>query len=247
MNTKTSLGCVIVAIIIIPLFLYFKEQRERDQLLGKQNAWADHINDSTQAAFGYLYDSTIVFVGTSITANWNLNAYFQNMLLTNRGIPLNTITHIRKRIPAICRSWPQAIVLEGGINDIYNGKDKGLILAEIKDITDSILIISPETQIFLTSILPVSSKGDSAKYNPIIRQVNQMVSSLVAYLRDAAVKYPQPGANQLNLHYVDYTKGISDFMYTDDVHINSQGYLTLKHILKPFLDETQSKNFINAH
>jgi lysophospholipase L1-like esterase len=248
MSTKTFVGCVIAAIIIIPLFLYFKEQRERDQLLGKQSAWADYVNDSVNKTFVGFDAGKTVFVGTEITAGWGQGIEPDMFNLDNetypenRGIPLNTITHIRGRIPKICRYRPKAIVLEGGINDIINGKDKSIIFQEIWDITDSILIISPKTQIFLTSILPVSSKGDSARYNPIIRDVNNMVQSFVLKVRHDAATYPDRAGNVLNLHYVDYANGITDFMYEDDIHLNSQGYLTLKHILKPFLDEAQRRD-----
>lgn len=244
---KIAITCVIIGLACISFAFYLKQKRDADRLIGKQNAWADKINDSTQKTFTPLPVSATVLVGTSITANWNVSNNFDSLPVANRGIHSNTITHIRKRIPQICRSKPAAIVLEGGINDIYNGKDKFVIFQEIWDIIDSILIISPKTQIYLTSILPVSSKGDSAKYNPIIREVNAMVQSMVLKVYDDAARYPDRAGNVLNLHYVDYTKGITDFMYTDDVHLNSQGYLTLEHILKPFLDEAQSKNSTNAH
>lgn len=240
---------VIVTFIAVAISsgLYLNDKWEKEKLLGKQSDGANLINDSMQATFTAIPDSATVFVGTSLTADWHLKEYFNETRLVNRGIPFNSITHIRKRIPEICRYQPKAIVLEGGINDVINGKDKVVIFTEIKDITDSILILSPKTQIYLTSILPVSSKGDSAKYNPIIRDVNEMVRSHVLYVRDAAARWPDRAGNVLNQHYVDYYKNMTEDMYTDDVHLNAKGYLTLKHILNYKFHETDSTAQTKAH
>lgn len=215
-------------------FRYYEKQTKIKELVGTRSARADRINDSTVKAFGELPIGATVFVGSTLTALWPLHESFQGGKYINRGIVGNTLTHIRKRIGDICRRQPEAIVLETGITDIYNGKDKDLIFAEILDIVDTILRVSPETTIYLQSILPVVGKADSAYYNPIIRGINNNVAGFVIFANDTKSKPPPYPSNMNNLRYVHVYSALSVEMRASDILPTQQGYRYLSINYKQF-------------
>lgn len=234
-STFVFIAIICLIIIAVPAYIYFKERNQRMALQGRTPKYADSLDRVANDSFPPIDSTDIVFVGTSITAEIDTDSGFGGLKIANRGIHSNSVTHMRKRISKLCSYQPRAFVIEGGINDLYNGKDKHVLIAEIKDLVDSILILSRQSQIYLVSILPVGPLGDSAKYNPMIREVNDAVSSMVTFAHTKAKEYPEIKTNVTNLHYIHVYSHITPAMYRDDVHLNHAGTLKFKELLRTTL------------
>jgi lysophospholipase L1-like esterase len=202
-----------------------KTQRPRLQRVGYYQA--------RKAMFAGLPDSKseIVFLGDSLTDQGEWAELFKNGDIINRGISGDTTTGIIERLDEIIRSQPDKIFLMIGINDLWNEhKTVPEIVSNYQKILEKIAQKSPQTQIFMQSILPINQKSyQIAINNQDIVKVNQQLSKLAKQL----------SYNYLNLHdsFLD-NNGQLDVQYTmDGVHLNDRAYLLWKKIVEPYVRE----------
>lgn len=176
--------------------------------------------------------SDIVMLGNSITegGNWNKLLGIENVC--NRGISGDITSGILKRLEITVKGNPKKLFLLIGINDLANNVSSDSIMKNLTKITDEIKRISPKTEIYLQSILPVNESFGrftrvNGKTTEIIR-VNKAISELAKSKKLHFINlYPlftQPGTNILRV----------DLTY-DGLHLSEAGYRVWAEELKKWL------------
>ena len=174
----------------------------------------------------------IIFLGDSITDRGEFTEYFNNVNIKNRGISGDTTEGVLNRIDEVVESKPKKIFLLIGINDIGNGVESETIINNYNKIIKSIKDSSPDTKIYVQSILPCNSKlMDDNERN------NRRTSKNILEINDDILKLCQKN----NVTYIDLTPSFSyknelKKEYTEDgVHLNGNGYLLWIKLIKEYI------------
>lgn len=161
----------------------------------------------------------IVFVGNSITEqgrNWAEKVAIKNV--KNRGISGDVTDGVLNRLDEITHFKPKTVFLLIGINDLFNLHyqkqipSTEYVAKNIIKITDSIYQKSPETIIYLQTILP-TAEAYMANY---INQVNKIIRN-----NKIDVNY-----KLIDLHneFVNENGLIKSELTSDGTHLNELGY-----------------------
>ncbi len=179
----------------------------------------------------------IIFCGDSITDGAEWSELFNDPAVANRGISGDIAEGVLNRCDEITREQPDKLFLMIGINDLAAGRNIRDILSTIQKIIDTIHTGSPQTNIFLQSLLPVN-----ASLNRFPNHTNKNDSILV--LNTGLQKI----ARAENLVYVDLHSGFLsatkqlDTLYTNDgLHLNGTGYLKWKTMVYPYVYDIAAK------
>tara|TARA_Y100001970_G_scaffold242357_1_gene306704 strand:- start:507 stop:1271 length:765 start_codon:yes stop_codon:yes gene_type:complete len=176
----------------------------------------------------------IVFLGNSITSgagDWNLRFGIENKIV-NRGIGGDITGGVLARLNEIHYYKPRAVFLLIGLNDIFNGDipeiedDISYVAKNIIKIATIINKHSPETKIFIQTILPVNKnqfKRVRGFYPKHEKAVNQKINeiNLKLYENDSKSRY---SIIDLNSIFLDQNKEMNKIYSTDGVHLNESGY-----------------------
>lgn len=162
----------------------------------------------------------IIFLGDSITEMGEWSELFGKTDLKNRGIAGDTTTGILKRLPAIAELKPSKIFMMIGINDLYvERRTSAAIINNYRQILEYLSEQTPETKVYIQSILPVENKH----FLPQIQVINQHLSKLA---RDFNYEYLE-----LYSHFINQQNEL-DSQYSDDgIHVNGKGYLLWKKLI----------------
>lgn len=176
--------------------------------------------------------SDIVFIGNSITDGCELSELFDNPNIKNRGINSDDICGITERIGSVLEGRPSKIFLLIGINDISHD----LSLSEMTEMYESLVAKikdrSPETQLYILSVMPVNN--DFNRYKRLIGK-EKVISQLNNNLKQISERYKIdyidlwdaliiPGTNKLNSKYTN-----------DGLHLIGEGYEIWRDCIKPFI------------
>lgn len=174
----------------------------------------------------------VIFLGNSITARAHWNELLQLPNARNRGISGDTTFGILERLDEVTEGKPSKIFLLIGINDISRSFPDDIILRNYRKIISRIQEESPETKLYIQTILPVNKSFDVYKrhYNKdehilfINDELRKMADEMEVTLIDI---YPEflDKQNRLNAEYTD-----------EGLHLNEKGYLKWSEILKPYLN-----------
>lgn len=166
----------------------------------------------------------VVFMGDSITDGANWDEIFPGLPVKSRGINADTTNGVLKRIGYTLSGFPAAIFLLIGTNDLplFEYKNDNEILATYREILKRCKTESPETRVFVQSILPRARSFDKR----IIR-LNQRLASM-------ADEY---GYTYIDLYsrFVSPKGGLKDELTNDHLHLLAAGYVLWKEILDPFV------------
>ncbi|SFG10862.1 GDSL-type esterase/lipase family protein [Sporolactobacillus nakayamae] len=188
------------------------------------------FHEISKSAFSILpvSSSSIVFAGDSITNFCNWNELFKDNTIINRGIQGETTKFMLDDMDNITRGKPDKIFLMIGINDLASGRSVSDTFTNYKKIINEIENRSPDTAIFIESVLPINTNLKHTKAtNEEIVQFNQKISIL---------------AKEKKHHYIDlYTKfknddgQLSKNFTIDGVHLNGKGYLHWKKYINTYV------------
>ena len=172
---------------------------------------------------------SIVFLGDSITALKDWSSVFKSLCVINAGISGNTTDDIISRVDEAIISKPKKLFLMIGVNDLLRGKDEAYVLANYKVISDKIKNNSPDTIIYIQSILPVNND---------IMTVGKIDSEKIIALNDKLKTF----ANGKTIFFIDlypYFCGADNKLYKkysqDGLHPNFFGYAVWKKILDQYV------------
>lgn len=189
-----------------------------------------------------------LFIGDSITARWELEAYYRDLgVVINRGIGGDNSHYLAMRFEAdALQLKPKNLVLLIGVNDtmflgtrfILVDTSYEALRARIISNTKKIIerAIEENINIYVCSILPTNMKNDSfqKERNTMIKEANEAIREFCSLK---------------SLTYVDYHKAfvaedgltLKDGYCDDGVHPNIKGYNLMNNILIEALQKEVDK------
>lgn len=166
----------------------------------------------------------IVFVGTSMTADFPLQEMFKNPAIKNRGIALTRTADVLKRIDEATESKPKKIFLEIGINDIGTGIPEDSIISNYIKILTTIKEQSPSSAIYVQSLFPSSDKTKTVA----IESCNKKLED---YCKKNNIRF-------INLYQAFFKDGgIDTGMTFDGLQFNGKGYTMWKQLIELYVNE----------
>jgi lysophospholipase L1-like esterase len=178
--------------------------------------------------------NAIIFLGNSLTQNFELQELFNNIKIKNRGISGDITAGVLNRLKPIIETQPKKVFIEIGINDLGAGISKDSILENYKKILLTLQKECKMTKIYIQSLFPVENgREEYPNYcNPVINKDIKLINQEL-------MKY----ASQHNLTFIDtYNKfeigGQLNPKYSlDGIHLSGEGYLLWTDILRPYVNE----------
>jgi lysophospholipase L1-like esterase len=178
--------------------------------------------------------NTIVWLGDSITDGGEWSELFPTKKTLNRGISADNTFGILNRIGEITKRKPYKIFILIGINDISKGIPDEVILRNYRKIIDSIQLQTPETKIYIQSILPTNNNFPQFKAH---QNKTTNVLTINSALKKLCIERKLIYVNLYDA-FLD-KEGKLDQRYTNDgLHLIGAGYLKWKEVLL-------SGNYIN--
>lgn len=152
----------------------------------------------------------VVFLGDSITEGGSWHELFPELAVRNRGIGGDTTTGVLARLHQVTAGKPSRVYLLIGTNDLTIGESDAAIIENISTIVDRLIAESPDTEIFVQSILP-----RSVSYQERIEGLNGKLRSSI-----------EDRAEWLDLYslMLDEDGSISDQFSNDELHLLGAGY-----------------------
>jgi len=172
----------------------------------------------------------IIFLGDSITDFGEWSELFDSARIKNRGIGGDRTDGVLGRLNEMLRAAPDKIFLMIGYNDLSKGVNFETIISNYRKIIQLIRTQSPETRVYVQSVLPVNYD----KYRGRVR--NTDVVKLNQHLKDLSIQY--------KAEYIDLFESFrdgndqlsSEFSANDGLHINGKAYLEWKSIIKDYVN-----------
>ncbi|MFZ5938993.1 MAG: GH92 family glycosyl hydrolase [Bacteroidota bacterium] len=171
----------------------------------------------------------IIFLGNSITDNAEWAELFRNPNIKNRGIGGDDTDGVLERLPEVLSSKPDKIFIGIGTNDLAYLKSKEHVMENYRLILDRIASESPDTKVYIQSILPTEDAIHIFRKNSDIMELNRQLEALagsrgLVYI-DLFTPFSTP-EHKLNLKYS-----------IDGLHLNGKGYELWKDIIVKYVNE----------
>lgn len=176
----------------------------------------------------------IIFLGNSITNGSEWSELFGNPHIKNRGISGDTTMGVYDRLDAILKGKPAKIFLLIGINDVSRGISADTIVRHIGMIVEKVKKDSPDTRLYLQSMLPVTDHyklfGGHTSRAAMVPEINKGLKTLAekngATYVDLYSQFLDPATGKLNIEYTN-----------DGLHMLGKGYLKWKEVVTPYVNE----------
>lgn len=190
---------------------------------GGRNNYKKVVKEFKESPLNY---QNIVFLGNSITAggnDWGVRLNYPN--IRNRGIGGDVTEGVLHRLNEITYYKPKAVFLLIGINDLWNVSpfepSVSYISKNIIRITQEIQKKSPETKVYVQTILPVEKQI----YRAYINEINNILK-----LEESSNSY-----TIIDLHsfFVDDKGLIIEDFFSDGIHLTEEGYNNWVKVVRP--------------
>lgn len=176
----------------------------------------------------------VVFLGNSITNGSEWHELFNAPNFKNRGISGDLAQGVYDRLQPIIKGKPQKVFLLIGINDLQRGTPPDSVIYWVQKIIQQLKQQSPDTKLYIQSILPVNTNFRSFSDQITRLQAIEKTNQQLEYL-----------CQKESLTYIDLFEGLKsrssnqlDPLYTNDgLHLMGKGYLRWKELLTPYLTE----------
>jgi len=191
----------------------------------------DHYRERIKVFSGEQVKKTnVLFLGNSITefGDWKVLLNDPNVL--NRGIAGDNTYGVLARLQDVIARKPSKVFIEIGVNDIGSGFTKDIILKNMLSIVARIHTGSPESAIYILSILPVN---DDVKTNfPQFENKNKQFDEVNQQLIGNAAKNNYIFINLSSLLKNSDGKLSKQYAKPDGLHLNDLGYQVWIRLLK---------------
>lgn len=161
---------------------------------------------------------------------------FNDMRIKNRGISGDVCMGVYDRLEPITRGKSAKLFLMIGINDMAQEPHIDSIAFQTGIILERIKSASPQTQVYLQSVLPVNDcyglfdnhTKHWGKINPLNVQLQQLAESKKITFID------------LYSHFTEVNSKKMDPIYTNDgLHLMGKGYMRWIEIIKSYISENR--------
>lgn len=163
-----------------------------------------------------LVPDDIVFLGDSITEGGPWEELFPDLRVRNRGVGGDTSEGVLARLEQITRATPTKVFLLIGTNDLFRGEAEDEIVANITEILDRLKQATPDTEVYLESVLPRAPSYRAA------------VEALNARLAEVALEHGSAWVDLYPAFLDPETGGIRAELSNDELHLLGPGYALWK-------------------
>lgn len=162
----------------------------------------------------------VVFLGNSLTEGGKWSEYFTEVETVNRGISGDNTEGMLNRIDDIVKSQPKKLFILTGINDISQNRSNKEILENYRNILRLVKKESPNTIIYVESLLPINNEFD--RYKRLIGKEKQVLE----YNKELKKLAKKEKVNFINVFPIYKDKqGKLDAKYTNDgLHLKPEAY-----------------------
>lgn len=162
----------------------------------------------------------VIFLGNSITQGGDWAKLTGDSTVINRGIGADITFGLRARLADVTRRKPSKLFVLIGINDISKDIPDAVIAAQYRALIDSVKRQSPQTKIFVQSILPLNP---TVKNFPQHYDKQERVVAVNRLLREMA---RATGTTYIDLWpiFTDTHHRLDASLTGDGLHLNAQGY-----------------------
>jgi lysophospholipase L1-like esterase len=154
----------------------------------------------------------VVFLGDSITEGGPWEELFPGIRVRNRGIGGDTTDGVLRRLEQVTSGGPAKVFLLIGTNDLSRGASDAEIVAGIEEIVDGLKQETPDTEIYVQSVLP---RG--AGYGERIEALN-------ARLAEVAIEIGAAWVDLYPAFLDEQTGAIRAELSNDALHLLGPGY-----------------------
>lgn len=183
----------------------------------------------------------IVFVGNSITNGGEWHEIFNNKNIKNRGISGDIAEGLYDRLGTILEGEPHKIFLMIGINDIAKNNSIDSIVFNIEKSISKIHEESPNTTIYLQSVLPINP--DFGMFSQHMKP--DMIIKLNTELEKLADRSSSVYINLYSHFVIDGTTKMKPEYTNDGLHLLGAGYQKWREILSPYIDNEKQSDMTN--
>lgn len=210
-------------LIVAAIFFFFKGYHEKINIPFMRDYYLNKVTH-----FQTLHSSgrSIVFIGDSLTDRCEWGELLDRCDVINRGIDADTTDGVLNRISDVTKLKPKKIFIMIGGNDFVIGRKVPEIMAFYKKIIERIRIETPETIIYIQSVLPTV-------YH-LVPLPKNYITDLNSNLKSLADNY--------TIFYVDiYSRMLDDrgdlnaSFTLDGAHLNGIGYLVWREAIYQYL------------
>jgi lysophospholipase L1-like esterase len=168
---------------------------------------------------GISVSRSCIFLGNSITAGFDLHV-FRRLAMVNEGVGGDFTSDVLRRLPKILDRNPARIFLMIGINDLLGGVPFSNIRRHYEKIITLIQSKSPETKLFIQSVLP--TRLDSAfgiNNEDAMAKIGKLNTFLESYCKNNKLDF-------INLYpyFLGPDGRLDSALTTDGLHLSSAGY-----------------------
>ena len=171
----------------------------------------------------------IIFLGDSFIDFAEWSELFNNAKIKNRGIAGDRTDGILLRLNDVLSSSPAKIFIMIGYNDLSKGRTIPEILQNFKKIIENIRTNSPETEIYIQSLLPLNN----AVYKGIVD--NRDIINLNHQLAKLCKRQNVVFIDLFSSFCGDDNQLIEEFASNDGLHLSGKGYLKWRSIIEKFV------------
>lgn len=177
--------------------------------------------------------TTIVFLGNSLTHGCEWHELLGKPNVVNRGINGDIVEGIKLRIGSVVNGHPAKIFLMVGANDVSHDLSADSIATAALELIDYIREATPQTRLYVQSMLPINNSFGRYK---LMKDKEQVIRDVNALL-EPAVK--ERGATWVNLHphFCDENGNLRADFTNDGLHLLAPGYLKWREIILPYVEE----------
>ena len=174
------------------------------------------------------YEGGIVFLGDSLTDYVKFDELLPDVKAVNRGIAGDTTFGVLNRLDEVISRKPSKLFVLIGCNDVFFGVSNDKIIENIRTIITRVREGSPETKIYLETVMPTNPNFETNRPNDTINALNVKIKALA----------DETGCKLVDTHSCMAEDGILPLKYTvDGIHLNGSGIVWWVEFLKPFVNE----------
>ena len=178
-------------------------------------------------------DSTdVVMVGDGLTeyaGDWNKLLQWRH--IRNRGIAGDRIKGVASRLHSVLQGKPKALFLMAGTNDILEKEALPTVLHDYIDLINLVRETSPETKLYVQSLLPVNETFSNEK----LSGMTNTIASFNVQLRHYCERYHVGYINIFKRFVRHGTNEMRRELTSDGLHLTPFGYKVWAFELKKYL------------
>ena len=176
--------------------------------------------------------NSIIFLGNSLTQNFEVTELLKDLRIKNRGIYGDFTAGVLNRITPIIQTHPKKVFIEIGLNDLLHNIPRDTVIRNYQKIIDTLQVGGSKTKVYVQSLLPILNTGEAANLPNINDDIRFINESLKQYALNNKAGY-------VDLYSSFALNGTINPTYftSDGEHLSGEGYLLWANLIKPFVNE----------